>query len=421
MAVPIGMPKLGMTMREGRVVAWSVAAGGRVEKGAPVVVIESEKADVEIEATATGVLRHVYVAEGETVPCGTLLGAITATADEAFDGEGFRREHDRPQPVAESPTPVAPPSGGGQPGPGGRRPVTPAARARARELGVDAEAMPGTGPGGRVTREDVEAWAERRRALVPVAPGVSLEVPTQGSGDPVLLLPGFGVDVSVFARQIPALAQRWRVLGVNPRGVALSDAPAAERYDVGTMAADAAALATEPAHVLGASLGAAVALEMALAHPERVRTLTLITPFVEADARLLAVVDAWCRLAAEVAPESLARVLLPWMFSRRYLGDAHACERTVRGLTAAVGRVPAATLVRTAAGLRAWSRRMDLGRVRVPTLVVVAGEDLLTRGGGDIAAGIPGGRCVEVAGTGHAIALESPEEVNAAVLEHLRK
>src|SRR5689334_21183233 len=309
------MPKLGMTMREGRVVAWPIAVGGRVEKGAPVVVIESEKAEVEIEATASGVLRHVYVTPDETVPCGTLLGAITATPDEAFDADAFRREHDRPEPVGSDPAPTSRSAVPVEPRRGGA-PVTPAARALARQLGIDVAAIAGTGPGGRVTREDVEAWAERRRALVEVAPGVSLEVPSQGKGDAVLLLPGFGTDVSVFARQIPVLAERWHVLGVNPRGVGLSDAPQAERYDVATMAADAAAVVNEAAHVVGASLGAAVAIEMALAHPERVRSLTLLTPFVEADARLLAVVDAWCRLAAEVAPETLARVLLPWMFSR---------------------------------------------------------------------------------------------------------
>ena len=49
MATPIAMPRLGLSMREGRVVAWSVAPGGRVEKGRPVVVVESEKAEVEIE------------------------------------------------------------------------------------------------------------------------------------------------------------------------------------------------------------------------------------------------------------------------------------------------------------------------------------------------------------------------------------
>jgi pimeloyl-ACP methyl ester carboxylesterase len=417
------MPKLGMTMREGRVVAWPVALGGRVEKGRPVVVIESEKAEVEIEAAVAGVLRHVYVAEGETVPCGTLLAAITPAADEPFDADAFRRAHDRPEPVAVAvrvARPAARPMAGAETRPSGPA-ITPAARAVARRLGVDAAQVPGTGPGGRVTREDVESWAERRSALVPVAPGVALEVPAQGTGDPVVLLPGFGADASAFARQIPPLAERWRVLGVNPRGVGLSDAPAAERYDVSVLAADIAALVTTPVHVVGASLGAAVALELALAHPERVRSLTLITPFVDAGARLLAVVDAWCRLAAEVSPETLARAVLPWMFSGSYLADAHACERTVRGLAASATRIPAATLARTAAGMRAWSgsRRGDLGRVRVPTLVFVAGEDLLTPDGGAIAVGIPGAHCVVAPGAGHAVGLEAPEVVNGALVEHL--
>jgi pimeloyl-ACP methyl ester carboxylesterase len=81
--------------------------------------------------------------------------------------------------------------------------------------------------------------------------------------------------------------------------------------------------------------------------------------------------------------------------------------------------VPAATLARTAAGMRAWSRRADLGRVRLPTLVVVASEDRLTPDGGAVAAGIPGARRIDVAGVAHAVALEAPEEVTAAVLKHL--
>jgi len=95
-ATPIAMPKLGMSMQEGRVVAWPLPLGARVERGQTVVVIESEKAEVEIEATASGLLRHLYVAVDETVPCGTLLGAITETASEPFDAEAFRAAHDRP-------------------------------------------------------------------------------------------------------------------------------------------------------------------------------------------------------------------------------------------------------------------------------------------------------------------------------------
>jgi pimeloyl-ACP methyl ester carboxylesterase len=135
-----------------------------------------------------------------------------------------------------------------------------------------------------------------------MAPGVALEVPATGRGEPVVLLPGFGTDVAAFARQVPALESSFRVLGVNPRGVAGSDAPPADSYDVAQMAEDAACAFDGRAHIIGASLGAAVALELALAHPGRVRSLVLVTPFVAAPPRLIAVLDSWCRLAAEASP-----------------------------------------------------------------------------------------------------------------------
>ena len=91
MATAISMPKLGMTMEEGTVVEWPLSAGDTVAKGDLLLIIESEKNEVEIEAPAGGVFRHVYVEAGETVPCGSLLAALTDTADEAFDPDAFPR------------------------------------------------------------------------------------------------------------------------------------------------------------------------------------------------------------------------------------------------------------------------------------------------------------------------------------------
>jgi len=426
LATAIRMPKLGMSMREGRVVSWAVPLGGAVARGRTVLVIESEKAEVEIEATASGVLRHVYVPAGETVPCGALLGAIAEGGDAPFDAEAFRREHDRPEAGVASAAAASPPrSAATRAGPAGpapaRVPVAPAARARARELGIDPERIPGTGPGSRVTREDVEAFAVRLRDRCQVAPGVALEVPATGEGEPVLLLPGFGSDVAVFARQVPVLAAGYRVLGVNPRGVSGSDAPAQERYDVAEAAADAAAVTGGPLHLVGASLGAAVALELALAQPERVRSLVLVTPFLVATPRLLAVLDAWCRLAGEASPTVLAGALAPWLLGSATLADAAVRGRIERGLAEIARRVPAETLVRQAAGLRAWSgsRRSDLARVSAPTLVVAGGEDLLTAEGGAIADAIPGASCCRVPGAGHAVAIEAADAVNEAIVAHL--
>jgi len=437
----IRMPKLGMTMEEGTIVEWRVAPGDRVEKGQLVLVIESEKNEAEIEATASGFLRHVYAAPGDVAPCGALLAALTEQPDEAFDAVALAAAEApaarrpaagdavalaaaeapaarRPAAAASAPAPVATsaPARGGE-----RKAIAPAARALAKQLGLDAERVTGSGPGGRVTREDVEAFAAARERLVPVASGVALEVLREGQGAPLLLVPGFGTDVSSFAALTPRLVERFRVWALNPRGVGASDGPAA---DVPTLAADAAAVcaaAGGPVHVVGASLGAAAALELALARPELVRSLLLITPFVTATPRLLAAVTAWCRVAAEASPATLARVLAPLLFSDALLADEALRERTLRGLAAACARVPPATLERMAAGLAAWSgtRAKDLARIGAPTLVLAAGADLLTPDGEAVARAIPGARYTVVPGSGHALASDAPGVLGDATLAWL--
>ena len=117
-AIPIVMPRLGMTMEEGTVNEWPAALGREIARGEVVLVIESEKTEVEIEATATGFLRHIYVQPGETVPCGTLLALLTASADEPFDADEVLAAHEHAAgPRAKEPNTVS-----GSPPP---RPATP--------------------------------------------------------------------------------------------------------------------------------------------------------------------------------------------------------------------------------------------------------------------------------------------------------
>jgi len=209
---------------------------------------------------------------------------------------------------------------------------------------------------------------------------------------------------------------------VNPRGVGASDAPADEAYDPAQAADDAAGLVSQPAHVVGTSMGAAVALELARRHPERVRSLTLVAPLSGASGRLLAVTEAWCRLAADAGPEALAAALLPWFFAPRSLADEKLRERTRRGLAATLSRVSPITLERQAAGLRGWQPDdASLAALAVPTLVIAAADDLLTPDGEALARRIPGARCVVVPDAGHAVGLEAPELVNAALEEHLKR
>ena len=432
MATVIAMPKLGMTMQEGSVVEWTRAVGESVGKGRGVVVIESEKTQVEIEATESGVLRHIYVEAGQTVSCGSLLGAITASMDEPFDVDAFRLENDRPMrrtATARIQHQGAPreavAASQGALSRSAAVPVTPAARALARNLGIDVGKIAGTGPGGRITKEDVEALVLRRERLVEVSPGLSLEVLREGNGDPVLLLPGFGVGVASFAPQVQALAGGFETIGLHPRGIGASDAPDQDVYQVVAGAEDAAAFAATiggPVHVVGASLGAAVALEMALRFPERVRSLTLITPFVDATPRLRAVAEAWRVIAREASTDTLSRALLPWLFTPSVLGDEKTRERMQRGLTVALSAATADALDRWAAGIAAWSgsRTGDLALLAVPALVIAAGADLLTPHGDALGRAIPGATVCVLDGVGHAAASEAADLVSNALLAHLR-
>lgn len=422
----IAMPKLGMTMREGIVVEWRATPGAHVAKGAVLLVIESEKAEIEVETPGEGYLRHIYVEAGATVPCGTLLAVVTETDDEPFDAEAFRAAHG-PAVQATPATAGAPKTDTAARGPAaardtGEAPATPAARRLAKERGIDLSRLAGSGPGGRITREDVEALADRLAARLEVAPGVHLDVAASGSGPPVLLIPGFGTDASAFAPQIPRLAEKYRVLAMNPRGLGFSDAPESERYDVATAAADAAKIIGEtPAHVVGASLGAATAIELALQRPELVRSLTLITPLLSTTARLEAVMEAWCALATAGDRDVLARFLAPWMFSERTLKDRDKRERIVRALGQTAGAVRADVLRRWAKGAAAWSgsRAQDLVSITAPTLVVAAGADLLTPDAAAIADAIPRAKLMTIEGAGHAVAIEDPVAVTCEILGQL--
>src|SRR6478672_6453726 len=90
MATAVTMPRLGLTMVEGTVVEWKAQPGDAVEKGQIILVIESEKVEVEVEAFSGGTLAAIYVEPGATVPIGSLLGAVT-DPNESFDRDAFER------------------------------------------------------------------------------------------------------------------------------------------------------------------------------------------------------------------------------------------------------------------------------------------------------------------------------------------
>ncbi len=168
MATDVIMPQMGFDMEEGTVVRWLKAEGDHVDRGEPIVEVETDKATVEVESFASGLLRRIVVTEGITVPVGQVIGIIGAADEELPSseipspsmGEGQGEgDSSSPSPTAVEAAPPAPEPVAPAPK-SDRLLVSPLARRIAEEKGVDLSTIAGTGPKGRITKEDVLATAE---------------------------------------------------------------------------------------------------------------------------------------------------------------------------------------------------------------------------------------------------------------------
>ncbi|MFQ5762736.1 MAG: E3 binding domain-containing protein, partial [Candidatus Bathyarchaeia archaeon] len=174
MPTSVIMPKFGL-VPEGKVLKWLKKEGDTVEKGEPFLEIESEKVNVQIESPAAGVLSRIIVQEDVTVPAGETLAFITQPG-EAVPTEATK-EVAPPAPTAvEAPAEAAPvaaaPAGSEE-----RAKTSPLARRLAAELNVDLSTVTGSGPGGRIVKEDILQAAERAKGaaavVVPTLPAAA--------------------------------------------------------------------------------------------------------------------------------------------------------------------------------------------------------------------------------------------------------
>ena len=172
------LPKLGLTMDEGKVLSWRKREGDAVAAGEILFEVETDKAAMEVEAPGAGFLRRIIVAEGESVPVATVIALLTTTPDEALpEGTGPGRPvgpagKTRASPEAVTPSPASQAQTARPDGPAHsptdgvdgsasttRVIASPAAKRRAEALGVELTSVVGTGPGGRIQIEDVEKFA----------------------------------------------------------------------------------------------------------------------------------------------------------------------------------------------------------------------------------------------------------------------
>ena len=171
MAVEVILPRVDMDMATGKISRWHHKDGDKVAKGAALFEIETDKAAMEIDAPADGILRNIIVTEGNSAPVGSAVAWIYA------EGEAVTAPAPAAKPVAasaaraEAPS-VAPPAASSPVANGEAPRATPLARRLARQAGLSIAAIAGSGPRGRITAADVRSAGEAK-PLPPPAPAIS--------------------------------------------------------------------------------------------------------------------------------------------------------------------------------------------------------------------------------------------------------
>lgn len=266
--------------------------------------------------------------------------------------------------------------------------------------------------------------------IVGVAPDLRLHVEVRGDGSPVLLLHGFSGSARSWEALAPELSDRLRPIAVDLIGHGRSDAPARpDRYRpeqaVRDLAALLDALGVARAHVVGYSLGGRLALRLAIDAPERVAALVVVSAsagLADEEARR-ARVAADGALADRIEREGIERFATEWegqeLFAaeRSLPPDRRAAVRAERLAQRPHGLANSLRGMGQGAGESLWPR---LAAIRAPALVVTGALDLrYTAIGARLAAAIPAARQVVIAGAGHAVHRERPDDCARVLRDHL--
>src|ERR1051325_1221093 len=255
---------------------------------------------------------------------------------------------------------------------------------------------------------------------------VCLPQEERGGGEPLLLVPGFGTGLWIWYRQIPALAERFRLIAFDPRGVARSDKPD-EPMTMRGYADDAAALLgaleVKSAHVLGASFGGFVAQEFALAYPASTRSLILCCTSFGGPRHCPPAPETLQAIASTkgLNTEERVRENLLLAFSPEFVKEQPVEVERVISLRGE-NDVPEYAYLRQLQAAMAFNAEERVASIGAPTLVITGDADVIVphENSLNLAAKIPGAKLRVIQGGSHTFFIERPEEFNDAVIQFIQ-
>jgi pyruvate dehydrogenase E2 component (dihydrolipoamide acetyltransferase) len=365
---PIVMPKWGLEMREGTVTAWLVDEGAEIAVGTPILDVETDKISNAVEAPDPGLLRRRVAKEGETLPVKALLGVLADASVPDAEIDAYIAAY-----------------------------VVPAAGSDADE-GASAYAT-----------VDVDGFTVRhaRRGAE--------------RGVPVLFLHGFGGDLDNWLFNLDAVGEAAPVIALDLPGHGQSTPrlPGTTLADLSNFVVRFLdALDVERVHLVGHSMGGAIASRMALDHPTRVASVTLVNPAGLGPEIDIGYIDGFVAAESRRELKSVVEKLFanPELVTRQLVDDLLKFKR-IDGVTAALQSLAAGLF---AGGRQAEAPGLELEAAGKPVLVIWGRDDRIIPAAH--AAHAPAGATVEVLeGAGHMVMMEKAGDVNALVKRHIAR
>ena len=432
MATEVILPRVDMDMAEGKIACWYVKNGDQVRKGQVLFDIETDKATMEVEAPATGVIDSIDGAIGVTMPVGQVVAWIRAPGAARVEGTsappaarqatGTAATAAVPEPGhATAMSPPAPMVSTAAELPfrsdGTSLRATPLARSLARERGVDLLRLRGSGPGGRIVGRDVPATSTSSPGGADTKPKPKLHLHWWRHGKvPVLLLHGFGADHASWRPLVEQLPPEIPLAGVDLPCHGKSPVQSA-----GSMQAMAQAVLDRleqegiaACHLLGHSLGGGVALALAAAQPQRVRSLSLLAPAGLGPEINGDFIDGLTRAETQAALQSTLALLLhdPAALTGSFVATAfHLLQAPAR--RAALSGMAFQLMP---GGIQQQNLRRELDALPMPTKLIWGIADRIIPAAHG--AGVPGGVALHLLpGVGHLPQVEATALV-ARLLQH---
>jgi pimeloyl-ACP methyl ester carboxylesterase len=256
---------------------------------------------------------------------------------------------------------------------------------------------------------------------------ITMNYDQQGSGEPLILIPYLAADSACYAFQVAEYAKHFTCISIDPRGAGETDKPEGT-YSTELFADDVSAfmqaLGVDRAHISGLSLGAAIGMWLAAKYSDKVKSLSLHSPWTKTDPFLKAVVESWQLLARALGsvPELIVTGIFPWCFTPELYANQEYMQ-SLAGFVRSRPAQPVDAFIRQTEAVLAHDVESQLRKVSAPTQITFGRHDLVTstRFAPALTESISGSELIVFENCSHAPIYENVDEFNQQTLEFLQR